>query len=82
MHYFQDAQTVCFRLEGDELAVTRRQGTWTVSWHGNTATAVEMNHALATVTLQTRSATMSVAMKVLRATPGAEVGPATWSRRR
>jgi hypothetical protein len=77
--HFQDARTVCFRLDGDELSVTRRQNTWTVTWRGDTATGVEMNHALATLTLQARSATMSVAMRVLRASAGAEVGPSNWS---
>lgn len=76
--HFQDARTVRFRLDGDELAVTRRERTWTVSWRGDTATGVEMNHALATLTLQPRSATMSVALKVMRATPDAEVGPSSW----
>ena len=73
--HFQEGRTVCFRLDGDELAVTRRQTTWTVSWRGDTATGEEVDHALATLTLRTRSSTLGFATRVLRARPGAEVGP-------
>ena len=73
--HFHEGQTVCFRLEGDELAVTRQQTTWTVNWRGETATGNEVDHALATLTLQTRSQTRAFAFRVRRAQPGAEVGP-------
>ena len=73
--YFLDGRTVRFLLDGDELAVTRRKTTWTVSWRGDTATGKQVDHALATLTLRTRSSTTGFAFKVLRAKPGAEVGP-------
>jgi hypothetical protein len=73
--HFEEEQTVCFRLDGDELAVTRQRSNWTVRWRGDTASGEQIAHALATLTLQTRSSATACASRVLRAKPGAEVGP-------
>ena len=73
--HFPEGQTVCFRLDGDELGVTRRPTSWTVSWRGDTVTGNQVDHALATLTLQTRSQTKAFAFRLRRAQPGTEVGP-------
>ena len=73
--HFPEGQKVCFRLDGDELGVTRRPTSWTVSWRGDTVTGNQVDHALATLTLQTRSQTKAFAFRLRRAQPGTEVGP-------
>jgi hypothetical protein len=73
--HFQNEQTVYFRLEGDELSVTRQQTVWTVTWRGDTASGEHVGHALATLTLKTRSSAKALTGRLMRATPGDEVGP-------
>jgi hypothetical protein len=74
--FFEDGKTVSFKLDGDDLEVTRRKDVWTVKWRGETATGPELDHALATLTFRTRSATRGLASRVLRAKAGDPVGPA------
>jgi hypothetical protein len=74
--FFEDGKPVSFKLDGDELTVSRRQNEWTVIWRGESATGGDLDHALATLTLRTRSATRALASRVLRAKPGDPVGPA------
>jgi hypothetical protein len=73
--HFQNNRTVKFRLNGDVLSVTREDNGWTVTWRGDTASGEQVDHALATLTLKTRSATKSLAGRLMRARAGDEVGP-------
>jgi hypothetical protein len=73
--HFQNKRTVKFRLNGDVLSVTRQDNAWTVTWRGDTASGEQVDHALATLTLKTRSATKSLTSRLMRARPGDEVGP-------
>jgi hypothetical protein len=73
--FFEDGKTVCFELKGDELSVTRRQKEWLVTLPGESATGDALDHALATLTFSTRSATRALASRVMRSKPGDAVGP-------
>jgi hypothetical protein len=74
--FFEERKTVRFKLDGDDLSVTRQQQKWTVTWRGETAVGDELDHALASLTFRTRSATRALASRVMRAKPGDPVGPA------
>jgi hypothetical protein len=73
MHFEQDAP-VDFQLRGETLSVALTAGEWRVSWRGREARAGQFDHALAELLERRPNEVIELAVRILRAPPGSDVG--------